>query len=133
MEYNIKKIKNIIDNLNISSTVAIYSENNDELFNSGVIIEQKELNKIRLAHKKRNNLFMNGVKINKNKFILLNMLQIAQDIYFIHCKKYDEGYICIVIKNTIIIVNYYDEFIPYQYDTKIQQMIKEIKKLFNKN
>lgn len=130
MEHNIEMIKNIITSSEISSTMAIYDKGDKELFNNGIIVEQKELDKIRQAYKKRNKLFINGIKINKKKYILLNTSKITYDIYFVHCKKYNEGYIFIVIENIIIIVNYYDEYIPYQHDTKIQQIVKEIEKLF---
>lgn len=129
MENNIELIKNIIRNSNILSTLCIYDNNNKELFNDGINITDNELDKIRDAFNKQNNLFLNGIKVNNKKYILLNTSQITDNSYLLHCKKYNEGYICIIVNNIIIMINYIDEYIPYQYDTKIQHIIKEIKEL----
>ena len=68
-------------------------KDNDELFNNGIIVEKKELHKIRKAYQKRNKLYINGIKINKKKYVLLNTIKIGKKLYFIHCKKYYEGYV----------------------------------------
>lgn len=130
MKYNTELMKAIILKSNISSTMAIYDKNNEELLNDGIIIEEKELNRIKKAHQKKNKLFLDGLEINKNKYILLSTYKLAPHIYFLHCKKFDEGYVCININNVILIVKYDDEYIPCQYDTKIQQIIKDIEELF---
>lgn len=130
MEYNIELVKKIILKSNLVSNIAIYNKSNEELFNNGIIIHKNELEKIKRAYDIRNKLFLNGIKINKIKYVIINVNKPSHHMYSLHCKKQNDGYICIIINNVILLIGYTDEYIPYQYDTMIQQIISEIEQLF---
>lgn len=129
MNNTVEKIINLIKNNKLDFNIAVYDKINDK-----EIINELSINKLDFIninkYYKNNKLLINGIIINNIKYILLNIVEIKTNIYFIHCKKKNEGYIIIYTNNIIIILNYNNEIIPYQYNNEIQKIINKIKKIY---
>lgn len=126
-----ESIKKIIIDSNISNYIGIYDNNFNELYNNGLIIQKKELEKVnKICKNNKSKYYKKGLTINNSKQIIINNYQVNDTIYFMHCKKYNESYLFLITSNYKIVINYNGEYLPYQYDIKIQQLINNIKNIF---
>ena len=109
----------------LSNLVAIINDDNIILYENGVNIGKEEIEKIKKSYIDINSVYKNGIIIKGEKYIIINV-ENEDSIKYLHCKKYDEGYICIYMDNIMIVVNYENEILPSQYALKIEKLIKQL-------
>lgn len=81
-------------------------------------IDENILYKIKIND---NILFTNGITIDNIKYTLLYIVE-KNNLKYIHFKNKCNGMIFVLIGEDIIVLVYFDEYLPYQYDNHIQNL-----------
>jgi hypothetical protein len=80
-------------------------------------------------------LYTNGLRINNNKYIVINMEQLNEqhNMIYIHLKSHENGVILFKSEYSLLIIEYCEENNLMQHSIKLDKLKKYIIYLYNKN
>jgi len=124
-QYIIDNIKKILIDLHFSPIFNIIL-NDEQIYNNGIDINKVNLKILQEIPNDKNNILMDGIIVDNERFVVVSMEQMESGILFIHFKSKEDGLLSIFGKKYIMTIKYDNEIVPMFYSVKIDNLKKKI-------
>jgi hypothetical protein len=117
----IETIKKYLIKVNLPSIFCIY-KNNKAIYNNGISIDETYIDTLKNINTYKNMLYLNGLRFNDNKFVVVSIDDFNDDIFFVHSKAQEEGVISIIGQDYTLFIYYDNEYLPMLHSLKIDKL-----------
>lgn len=116
-------------NKNISISVINNLYEYEHIYDNGITLKKSEviyLQKFPKYNELKRDAFLNGIKINGNKFVVIEIIDDISGLIFIHAKSHEEGAISLIGKCYMVTIQYSDEILPMCHSMKIDHLKNQL-------